>query len=65
MLAGYREEHVELLSHGWREIRWTGSGGYAKIKRDGTGGDPPNRKRETLFVSPYCVDVPLFAWEPS
>ena len=64
VLAGYREEHVELISYGWREIRWTTGGGYANKKSDGMGSHSPNRKRETLFLSPHCVEMPLFARTP-
>lgn len=52
VLAGYFEEHEELLNHGWRFQRWTAQGGLAS-QSDKQGRE--NRFRETLFISPYCV----------
>lgn len=61
-LAGYYEEHEDLLEHGWTAHRWATRGGYGN--QSGQGND--NRKRETLFMSPHCVEnseLLLFAEE--
>jgi site-specific DNA-adenine methylase len=52
VLAGYREEHEELLAHGWHAHAWKAKGGYANL---GKGAGRNNRLRETLFLSPYCA----------
>ena len=51
VLAGYYEEHVELLDHGWTAMRWKATGGYSN---QGSNSNE-NRHRETLFLSPHCV----------
>lgn len=50
VLAGYYEEHEELLNHGWRAFRYKVQGGYGNRNKNGY----INRFRETLFISPYC-----------
>ena len=57
VLAGYYEEHAELLERGWRAHRWKTGGGYANR---GSGQGKKNRHRETLFISPHCVREGLF-----
>ena len=58
VLAGYEDEHAELLEHGWTQHRWSAAGGYGnqgkgkKGEEDGQGAK--NRHRETLFFSPHC-----------
>ena len=49
VLAGYREEHQNLLESGWVEQIWKSNGGYGN-----QSGENHNRERETLFFSPYC-----------
>lgn len=52
VLAGY-EEYSELLKVGWTSESWTAGGGYSRL---GDGPGKENRKRETLYFSPYCVN---------
>jgi len=52
VLAGYYEEHVELLDDGWRVHRWKTRGGYGN---QGKGQAKRNRHREALFLSPHCL----------
>lgn len=58
VLAGYYEEHEELLQHGWTVKRWKTQGGYGRLggKDAGTRGQV-NRHREALFISPHCAGV--------
>jgi len=57
VLAGYYEEHEELLKLGWTHKKWKASGGYANT---GNGQGKVNRFREALFFSPYCLKQGLF-----
>ena len=59
VLKGYYEEHVELLSRGWRVHRWQAQGGYANLADKGGGNSrgQNNRFREALFFSPYCLSA--------
>lgn len=50
VLAGYYDEHVELLEHGWTAHRWSANVGYSNTGND----EGHNRHKETLFVSPHC-----------
>ena len=59
VIAGY-EEHENLLSAGWRKINWTAQGGYGNLGK-GQGFD--NRKRETLYFSPHCMEEDLWRAE--
>lgn len=52
VLAGYYEEHDNLLAHGWKVYRWSASGGYASL---GDNRGKKNRHREALFFSPHCL----------
>ena len=52
ILAGYFEEHQELLKHGWRFKLWRAVGGYANI---GEKQGKQNRLKEALFLSPHCI----------
>ena len=56
VLAGYFEEHQELLKHGWRQYRWKTGGGYGN---QGKCQGKKNASRETLFYSPYCNEIEL------
>lgn len=49
VLAGYQEEHKELIEAGWNIDSWVSNGGY------GQGQKRMNRFREALFYSPHCV----------
>ncbi|HEY0090539.1 MAG TPA: hypothetical protein VGB37_16935, partial [Candidatus Lokiarchaeia archaeon] len=50
ILAGYYEEHTELLNYGWKAHKWTANRGYSNSKNN-------NREKECLFISPYCQKV--------
>jgi DNA adenine methylase len=50
VLAGYYEEHEELLQHGWTAHRYKVTGGYSRLGNQSSA----NRFRETLFISPHC-----------
>jgi hypothetical protein len=52
VLAGYRDEHRELLQHGWTMETWKAHGGLAHT---GNGRGKENRHREALFFSPHCL----------
>jgi len=55
VLTGYREEHKNLLDHGWTEQTWKANGGYGnQSKSNGRTGNQ-NENRETIFFSPHCV----------
>jgi hypothetical protein len=54
VIAGYYEEHEELLSEGWGVYRWQTGGGYANL---GRGKGRENAKREALFYSPNCLPI--------
>ena len=58
ILAGYFEEHQELLDCGWSIHRWKAGGGYASLA--GNQKINTNRFKEALFVSPYCLKNNLF-----
>ena len=54
-LAGYYEEHKNLLKEGWTEHKWKAAGGYGNTSSKATKGKE-NSKKETLFFSPHCVN---------
>lgn len=54
VLAGYFEEHKELLDYGWNHMKWKAQGGYSDQKNN------DNRKKECLFYSPHCMKTNLF-----
>lgn len=56
VLAGYFEEHEELLDCGWRVQRWTSQGGYGNLARLLESQGRQNRYREALFFSPHCIE---------
>lgn len=58
VLAGYYEEHEELLKHGWRVHCWAAQGGYGNQGSEESRGKK-NRLREALFFSPHCVHTGL------
>jgi len=55
VLAGYREEHHNLLAHGWTERTWKANGGYGNQSKSGGRKGNQNKNREALFFSPHCV----------
>lgn len=55
VLAGYYDEHVSLLDHGWRVKRWATGGGYANITKGESQGKK-NKVLEALFFSPACLE---------
>ncbi|MEI8244599.1 MAG: DNA adenine methylase [Lentisphaerota bacterium] len=55
VLAGYYDEHVSLLEHGWRVKRWCTGGGYSNIAKGESQGKK-NKVLEALFFSPACLD---------
>lgn len=57
VLAGYFDEHKDLLNHGWGARRWSALGGYANQRK---GEKNENRHKEALFYSPYCHGITLF-----
>jgi len=57
VLAGYYEEHAELLDRGWRVHRWSATGGYARLAKDQDSPGRANRHREALFFSPHCLEA--------
>ncbi len=52
VLAGYWEEHQNLIENGWTFHRYSVQGGYANLGKGKQGS--VNRHRETLFFSPHC-----------
>lgn len=54
VLAGYYEEHKELLDYGWKTYQWSAQGGYSNLGKDRQGRK--NKEKETLFFSPYCIN---------
>jgi len=62
VLAGYFDEHQELLEHGWRGHQWKSQGGYGNIAQNGKQNNPgkTNRYREALFLSPHCLNEKFF-----
>lgn len=52
VIAGYDDEHPDLLAAGWTMHKWSAQGGYAN-RGESIGKE--NRHRETLFLSPHCV----------
>jgi DNA adenine methylase len=59
VLAGYYEEHENLLQHGWKVTRWKAHGGYSHL---GNGKRKANRHREALFISPHCCGGQALLW---
>ncbi len=55
VLAGYFEEHENLIENGWTVHRWKARGGYANSGKGKTRGND-NRHREALFFSPNCIN---------
>jgi DNA adenine methylase len=55
VLAGYFEEHENLLAMGWTHKRWKTGGGYSNVSTSAeqTQGQK-NRFKEALFFSPHC-----------
>ena len=58
VLAGYYDEHCELLDEGWTVHQWSAAGGYANTGKNINN----NRHKESLFLSRYCrnKELPLF-----
>lgn len=55
VLAGYFDEHKELLDCGWSHYQWKTQGGYSKVSNNKTNGKA-NRHKECLFFSPHCLN---------
>lgn len=53
VLAGYRDEHDEFFPSTWRRVAWKASASYQTASSAGTNR---NRYRETLWLSPHCLD---------
>ena len=58
VIAGYSDEHPELVEAGWRTEAWKAAGGYGNVARlsDSKARGKANRHREMLYYSPYCLD---------
>ena len=56
-LCGYDTEHTQLTEAGWTTYRWTASGGYARKTHHLKGKE--NAKRETIWLSPHCLQIDL------
>ena len=56
VLAGYNE-YEDLADFGWNSKSWIARGGYANMWN---GNGKENRKRETLWFSPHCIENNLF-----
>ncbi len=54
VIAGYYDEHKELLSEGWGVYKWSTGGGYANV---GNGQGRKNAEKEALFYSPHCLPL--------
>lgn len=52
VIAGYFDEHEELLNEGWSVHRWSANGGYGNQRKDQGN---INNTREALFMSPHCL----------
>jgi len=50
VLCGYDTEHS--MPGTWRSVSWTGKGGLGNQRASNT-----NRTRETLWLSPHCLDL--------
>ncbi len=46
-LAGYDDEHAELVEHGWSVLSWRARGGF---------GTDRTSERERIWFSPACID---------
>jgi len=53
-LCGLDTEHPELMEHGWTKLEWIANGGYAHQRKNGPVNE--NRKRETIWFSPHCLE---------
>lgn len=51
VLAGYDDEHDELLAHGWRKTADRAGSGSGYSKRSDNG------RREQLWLSPACLET--------
>ena len=57
VLAGYIDEHQDLIDAGWRVHQWAAQGGYAHQARSDDSPGKTNRHREALFFSPHCLSA--------
>lgn len=53
VICGYEQEYPRLVGNGWRTFGWKTNGGFGNQSQS-QGRE--NAKRETLFVSPQCLD---------
>jgi hypothetical protein len=60
VLAGYRDEHDDVMPESWRRYYWKASASYqtkAAAERAEKSGNLANRHGETLWLSPHCQDI--------
>jgi DNA adenine methylase len=55
VLCGYDTTHDALLAEGWTKAAWKAQGGYGN---QGQGRGRANARREQLWCSPACQEVP-------
>lgn len=58
VLAGYDNEHDDLIPETWRRVRWSAGVAYGTsgAKERGEEGNRSERHREVLWCSPHCLD---------
>jgi len=56
VIAGYFEEHQKLIENDWSYYRYSATGGYSNVAKGKSCGKL-NRHRETLFFSPFCLEI--------
>lgn len=56
VLAGYVDEHEDLMPPTWRRHRYSASAAYQTTA--GGGVNAANRHKECLWFSPHCLTVP-------
>lgn len=56
VLAGYIDEHDDLMPSSWRRVSYTANSAYSTTKASqAQSGNHQNRKKEMLWVSPSCM----------
>jgi DNA adenine methylase len=58
VLAGYYDEHDELLEYGWKKENGKANGGFSG--KTSVKGEGARTARERLWMSPYCLQSGLF-----
>jgi DNA adenine methylase len=56
VLAGYYDEHKQLLNEGWKGYAWEAVGGFANQGKEDSQGKQ-NKRKEHLFLSPHCLKL--------